>query len=255
VPIIVAICLMVALPESLKYLVLHAKQKAELVRVLRQLKPDATITPETQFILRGEEIRTRATVKDLFVREYAYTTVLLWTLFIVNGLILAFVQSWTPTLLATTGISAGHAALAVSMWQIGGAVGGLSAGRAVDKFGVFPLVVLMIIAIPIVGAIGSPGLSQALIMSALFAGGFCLIGVQFGINAISGMVYPTFVRSNGVGWALGIARIGGIAGSLMGGYLIAMHVTLQHVYYVATAPIVVTIIAASLLTRSFVNRS
>jgi AAHS family 4-hydroxybenzoate transporter-like MFS transporter len=52
--------------------------------------------------------------------------------------------------------------------------------------------------------------------------GFCLIGGQTGVNALASTFYPTFIRSTGVGWALGIGRIGSIAGPAVGGVLIAL---------------------------------
>ena len=60
-----------------------------------------------------------------------------------------------------------------------------------------------------------------LVVSATLAG-FCLIGGQTGANALASTFYPTFIRSTGVGWALGIGRIGSILGPAVGGLLIAL---------------------------------
>jgi hypothetical protein len=35
-----------------------------------------------------------------------------------------------------------------------------------------------------------------------------VVGGQTGINALSGTIYPTYMRSTGSGWALGMGRIG-----------------------------------------------
>ena len=56
----------------------------------------------------------------------------------------------------------------------------------------------------------------------LGGGGLFVIGAQFGLNALAGSSYPTFIRSTGVGWALGIGRIGSILGPVVGGVLIAL---------------------------------
>ena len=57
-----------------------------------------------------------------------------------------------------------------------------------------------------------------------FAAGFCVVGAQSGSNALAASLYPTSVRATGVGWALGIGRIGSIAGPLVGALLIGLPV-------------------------------
>jgi MFS transporter, AAHS family, 4-hydroxybenzoate transporter len=54
-----------------------------------------------------------------------------------------------------------------------------------------------------------------------------------GANALAGWYYPTFIRSTGIGWALGIGRIGSIAGTLLGGLLISLHWHPSSIFIVA----------------------
>ena len=46
--------------------------------------------------------------------------------------------------------------------------------------------------------------------------GFCLSGGQKANNALSVYFYPTALRGTGLGWSLGIGRIGGVFGPLRG---------------------------------------
>jgi AAHS family 4-hydroxybenzoate transporter-like MFS transporter len=100
--------------------------------------------------------------------------------------------------------------------------------------------------------------SQALVLVAAFAAGFCVLGLQFGLNAASGMIYPTAVRSNGSGWAFGIGRFGSICGPILGGYLVAQHLPLQHLFLIWSIPSCVGFIAcltlAVLYKRHFKGR-
>jgi AAHS family 4-hydroxybenzoate transporter-like MFS transporter len=41
------------------------------------------------------------------------------------------------------------------------------------------------------------------------------------MNAFAAAIYPTAIRSTGVGWALGVGRLGSILGPVMGELLIA----------------------------------
>jgi AAHS family 4-hydroxybenzoate transporter-like MFS transporter len=72
-----------------------------------------------------------------------------------------------------------------------------------------------------VGAIGQFGHSAILVTLAIFAAGFCIVGGQIAANALAAAFYPTSVRATGIGWALGIGRVGSIIGPLVGGVLLA----------------------------------
>src|SRR5581483_7062160 len=105
-----------------------------------------------------------------------------------------------------------------------------------------------LLAMPATGAIGYYATSPWLVWTA-FASGFCLLGIQFGLNATSGVLYPTHVRSLGVGWAFGIGRFGAFGGPALGGMLIGMQLPLQHLYLVAATPLVISLIACVLMIR------
>ena len=57
-------------------------------------------------------------------------------------------------------------------------------------------------------------------MAAVFLTGIGMLGGQVGLNAISGSIYPTYIRSTGAGWAFGVGRVGSILGPVIGGVLI-----------------------------------
>ena len=59
-------------------------------------------------------------------------------------------------------------------------------------------------------------------MSATFFAGFFIFGAQIGMNVLAASIYPTYVRSTGVGWALGIGRLGSILGPVIGGILLGL---------------------------------
>ena len=61
--------------------------------------------------------------------------------------------------------------------------------------------------------------------------------------------YPTAIRSTGVGWALGIGRIGSIIGPLIGGAMLVHQVGVQSLFKVAAIPALVAAAASLLLAR------
>jgi AAHS family 4-hydroxybenzoate transporter-like MFS transporter len=86
-------------------------------------------------------------------------------------------------------------------------------------------------------------------MTAVFFSGFCLLANQSSINALAGIVYPTSVRSFGVGWALGVGRLGSIAGPIVGGVLVSQHMPVVQLYQIGAIPVLLGALTAVALSR------
>jgi len=76
--------------------------------------------------------------------------------------------------------------------------------------------------------------------------GFCVIGGQTSSNAIAAENYPTAIRSTGVGWALGIGRIGSIIGPTLGGMLLTSPGQAGRIFWFAAVPVLIGSMAAFL---------
>jgi len=64
-------------------------------------------------------------------------------------------------------------------------------------------------------------------------GGSC----QGGINTLSCLAYPAEIRSTGAGWAMGVGRIGSIAGPLLGGLLLAFNLKARSIFVAISIPV------------------
>jgi AAHS family 4-hydroxybenzoate transporter-like MFS transporter len=60
--------------------------------------------------------------------------------------------------------------------------------------------------------------TQPLLMALLCVEGFCLLGAQGSLYALAANVYPTNIRSTGVGAAAGFGRAGAIVSAYVGTY-------------------------------------
>jgi MFS transporter, AAHS family, 4-hydroxybenzoate transporter len=87
------------------------------------------------------------------------------------------------------------------------------------------------------------------LLAVVFVAGFGVIGGQICMNAFAAAIYPTAIRSTGVGWALGIGRLGSILGPVMGGMLIARGFTVDEVF-VCASPVAVAACAALIGLRT-----
>jgi AAHS family 4-hydroxybenzoate transporter-like MFS transporter len=103
-------------------------------------------------------------------------------------------------------------------------------------------------------AIGLYNLPAPFIMiPILFAGG-AMIGSQLGANAMAAGLYPARIRSTGIGWALGVGRLGGIAGPALGGALLAFGLPPKQIFLCACGPALIAAGATILLTVKAARR-
>lgn len=236
------------LPESARFMVATGRGGARLRATMKRLAPQLAIGAATVFTAHDEERRSQA-VTELFRGGLAPVTTLLWLAYICNMLALHFITSWLPTVMETSGVGLASAAIATGLFQGGGTVGSLVAGRFLDRQGILPLAVLFLLAGPVVVLVGAASGSVALTMALVTLAGLCIPGGQCGINALAGTLYPTAIRSTGAGWALGVGRIGSIAGPVLGGFLLAMDLPYHQLFLVLAVPPMLTGCALALLSR------
>lgn len=89
--------------------------------------------------------------------------------------------------------------------------------------------------------------SATVLMLTIFAAGFFVIGSQYCMNALAANYYPTALRSTGVGWALGIGRVGSIIGPVVGGLMIALGWTTDQLFTATAMPAVLASLAVFLI--------
>jgi AAHS family 4-hydroxybenzoate transporter-like MFS transporter len=74
-----------------------------------------------------------------------------------------------------------------------------------------------------------------------------IIGSQTGANGTCGKLYPAYMRATGLGWALGIGRLGAIVAPLLGGYLLARGLPPPQIFLCACVFALIAAIATALL--------
>ncbi|MBV9629211.1 MAG: MFS transporter [Xanthobacteraceae bacterium] len=237
-PILIAIAAMIGLPESIKFMALHERHRAGMQRLIGEISPNFHVPPNAKFVIEDEKQFSGFNPVYLFRDGMALITPLLWLLFALNLMGFFFLLSWTPTLLTAAHLPPATAALAGASIQLGGTVGSLLMARWLARHRFLAISLLFVIAVPVVASIGFVGVaSEAALLFATFIAGFCVLGIQSGINVAGALVYPTSLRANGSGWELGIGRLGSIVGPLLGALFVAMPV--QQLYMWAALPFAV----------------
>jgi AAHS family 4-hydroxybenzoate transporter-like MFS transporter len=247
-PLILVPFLAARLPESVRFLALTGHADTRVAELLMRVAPSVRFSPAPRFGVHEAKL-AGLPVLHLFSEGRAWATLVLWIVFFMSLLDLYLLSNWLPTVLNDLGASVSMAAAVGAMFQVGGVVGTFSLGQFIDRFSFRALSLTYLFAAFAVAAIGFTGQSIALATLAIFCAGFCIIGGQIASNALAATYYPTMVRSTGVGWALGIGRVGSIVGPLIGGIMLARHVSAESLFMAAAVPALCASLAALALVR------
>ncbi|GGJ26539.1 MFS transporter [Streptomyces brasiliensis] len=215
VPLLFVPVLAKMLPESLSFLV--AKGRTEEARALAGRYevelPDTT----------GRKTATDRwdALRGLF-RGGAWSQTLLYWLASFGGLLLVYgVATWLPTLMRGEGYNLGSALTFVVLFNLGGIVGMLIAGRAADRFGA-PRISAIWFALTAVGVfLLSVRMPLGVTFLVVFLTGVFLNSAQTMIYATVSLRATPDSRATAVGWTSGMGRFGAVFGPWLGGQLLA----------------------------------
>ena len=253
IPLVIAVAMYVGLPESLQFLAVRRRLN-EVARWLKQLDPTLEVDESTEYVT-NEESKSGVPFVHLFRDNRTLVTVLLWVINFMNLLNLYSVTSWLPTVVNGMGYSANTAVLVGTVVWVGGTIGTFGLAWAITRWGFTRTLMLnYAVATLAIALIGQPGIALAVLTLIVFVTGWCIVGGQPGMNAFAATFYPTYLRSTGVGWALGVGRVGAIVGPYIGGAMIGAKWTSQQLFWAAAVPAVISAVTLFVLTRVIGDR-
>jgi len=218
------------LPASVRQLLLPRRASERVTAIMARIAPD--LSRDTVWI-SSEVAPERVPLLELFTADRFMLTVLL-AVAVTSTLTAAyFVTSWSPTLLARSGVALGHAIILTGLLHGGAVIGSLIWAWLADRNWP-PAVIGAAAAITAIGlsAIGHFTGVYSLLFMACFLGGVGM-GVQNAYYGLIAAIYPTAIRGTALGFIIGVGRVGSIAGPLMGGALLARHWSTAAIYHVA----------------------
>ena len=243
-PLALTLVLLARLPESIRFLALRKGRDGQIAGLLRRIQPGVRLPPDAVYIV-AEESGSGLTVKHLFSDGRTAMTLLLWLMFAMNMLDMYFLRSWLPTVISGAGMSVQRAVMTTALFDVAGIVGTLSVGWVVDRFNSCGVLGGLYLAGGVfTSLIGFSMVSPDWLIAAVFCAGFCLLAAQNASNAVVVGLYPTFMRSTSIGWAIGIGRIGSILGPLMGAAMLALHWRIERLFLVSGVPAMCAALAA-----------
>ena len=231
------------IPESLKYLFKRRPDNAleRINQILVKLKKNALDElPAVAAQTDGGKAAPGKYRFSLLSEEHRVATLTLWASFFLCFSTLYVLMSWIPKLMEDTGYEASVGRDAFFMFNLGGVLGIYLMGWMSTRWKLTNLVFYLLTA----SAVGMVVFAMApnqltLLMTLILLIGILQQGGFTGLYGTAAKIYPTEIRSTGIGWAIGLGRTGAVAGPAVAGYLIAAGFDMSANFYFFAVPIAV----------------
>jgi AAHS family 4-hydroxybenzoate transporter-like MFS transporter len=236
-PLLLTVALLLGLNESIRFMVLSKVAPARIADILKRIAPAFEPSPDDIYVLPQSRGVSAHPTREIFSREFVRATVLLCIAAFMAQLVIVYVVTWMPLVLASIGMPVTSAILASVAFSVGGIVGAIGLARIIDKDKSYRgLVVTFFLSALSIAGIGYLASNWYGLLAITFLTGLLTVGANIVLSAYSATVYPTAIRSTGVGWVIGWGRIGAIAGALFGTALVAAGLTIETAYVIAAVP-------------------
>jgi benzoate transport len=218
------------LPESVHFLANRRPRNVvdRLNKIARRIGQPA-LTELPAVVVAKTERKNK--LSELFTAGNRRSTWLVWLAFFATMFGFYFVNSWTPRLLVTAGMTESQGVTGGLMLTLGGTFGSLLYGLLTIRWNSRKVMIAFAVlsAATMVVFISTAGI-LALAFAAGGVVGMLINGCIAGMYTIAPALYGTSVRSTGVGWAIGIGRVGAIVAPLITGALLDAHWTASMLY-------------------------
>ena len=237
------------LPESMDYLLARRPANAleSINKLLSKMGRDVVdVLPQVE----TGDVALQAGVRTLWQPEYRRATLLLWVGFFMVMSAVYFVLSWTPKLLTLAGLSETEGISGGLVLQVGGILGQIIFGiLCIKLLSKWLSVYFMFLAAAFMCcfAFFASDLTLAIYIGACI--GFFLFGSINGLYVLSPSLYPAEIRTTGIGWGIGIGRIGAIIAPFATGVVLDLGWESSHLYIVFAIPMLLAMTAVLYFTR------
>jgi AAHS family benzoate transporter-like MFS transporter len=228
------------LPESANYLLLRGRD-AEAAELAARYGVTLEETPA-----RAKQ-GPAAAIKSLFERRFLAGTLLFWLGTGVGLLLVYGLNTWLAQIMRQAGYPLGSALAFLLVLNLGAIVGTPLLGMAADRMGSKPVTVGMFAVAALSIFLLSMRLPSVLLFALVAIAGACTIGTTILVNAYTANFYPAHMRATGLGWALGVGRLGAICGPIYGGAILASGWGIEANFYAFAIPAVVGALAMSVI--------
>jgi len=244
VTVVMVLVAWIFIPESLKYLVekrpVGALEKVN--HILGKLKKERlTALPERPGHATNAKSGLLASIRNLLAPQYRSATLILWAAFFMSFCTMYFLMSWIPKLMEDSGYAQALGRQAFFLCNLGGVLGTILMGYLSTRFSLSGIILSWLAAaaagMVLFGLLAHQ--PQALMPIIFIVGGLSQGGFT-GLYCAAAKVYPTQMRSTGIGWAIGLGRSGAVVGPAAAGYFIAAGLDMSANFYIFAVPLLIS---------------
>lgn len=227
----------VFMPDSPAYLINSRKpasfDKLNTLLIKMGIKPYESLPKVTTNPIKPN-------IATLLKGEYRLDTIKLWIGAFFGFITLYTMMSWIPTIAKDAGLPFEMATYVGIALNLGAALGSASIGYIGFKYGLKETILAyMILAFIVMQIYGNATLSLSFIFLCVFAIGVFVQGGFNGIWPTLARVYPSEIRTTGVGLTVGLGRFGAILGPSLFGILSDAGLTKSALFFIFSIPMIV----------------
>lgn len=251
-PVVLAFISLFGVPESLKFMLLHKRGDASTVESIARKIAHNLRSDENGLVLIYKASKSEqpqvSSIRLVTAPAYRSSTIALWVTYFCVLFLIYILVSWLPTLIMKqSGYDMSKSALVASMYHLGGPIGSICIGWAMDRWNkkgvLITALVVAAITLVLIGQLAQQ--SSVLLGACAFLVGFCIIGESIGLVAFSASFYPTAARATGTGCMMMAGRIGASLSALAGAALVLLGWPMSQLFLALIVP---ALIAAACLS-------
>lgn len=248
--LIVAALIAWFVPETPQFLATRSRYDealASVKKVYPAIWPVARTADPEEFFTGPRTRDGKIQLSALFSRHYRTSTVTISLLYLFLQFVVYALDFWMVSLLVKHGLSlVGSYSYAIEQ-AAAATLGGFVLGWVLDRMNQYAALAIAFAAGGVCLVLfGFATSVVALYVLNALAGAF-IIGGQNVVHTLVMATYGPEARATGLGWALGIGRLGGLLGPLIGGYLLAASLPFPVYFLVFAVPAVLCSITVVVL--------
>lgn len=217
-PLLFAMVLWLLLPESPHFLAREGKHD-RVRRQLLRLKGGAELAADSLFHL--PEVAQGLGIRSLFSSGLRRNTFAIWGVYFFNWVAWFAIILWLPSALVAAGLPEADAANGTKIINGAALLFVVPLAWYIPRLPVRGVIIALLIAgVGGMGVLAGAGQQWTLVYIMIGLTGLFVGGPQICLNYLAVIIYPTAVRATGIGWAIGLGRIGTILGAAAGGPLL-----------------------------------
>lgn len=237
-------------PESLGVLLRDPKKHRRAASVIARIAPE--FGGPIGSLTVPSATRETGAIRTILGPKYLTITLCIWVIGFSSMMVALLFYSWTPIILKDAGMTLAQAVRVTVLFNVGTMIAALAGGWLMDRYRAGRVILWLYVVSGI--AFGGMGFvaGHPLQLTALaLIAGLGLGGVLTGIGVLPATIYPARARVTGSGWAIGVARFGGVVGPLIGATWIEANLRGTDLFFVAAVLGVIAMAAALVMLGTY----